>query len=348
MDDLFSPLVVDDDGRQHERRHVRWVEDWEAERCQYCNVRFTFFTRRHHCRWCGKVVCAVCSPKECELRGGHRVRVCVPCYTSLTSITGEGSDTLEDLNLLQGSKSSVPAPMPPSQQQYYNHMRAGVRAQQRQERSGSMGSGSEVSWDWDEQLMQQEQRRKGGGHSGTPRESPSNSHGDPPGVHSGTPRRAGVEQGRNGSSWVRNRRGMEGRHHIGTLYMKVAEAIHLPACERLTDSSRPYVRLCLTGTASCGQEWDPPLRRLHTTSVKYTNKSFEGNKRDLSYDFILYDCIDCCRAFCEPTVGGGMRARIMWPSYTGLGSRGSETQAVKSYKKIKWQNNPVHIYDDLS
>jgi hypothetical protein len=87
-----------------------------------------------------------------------------------------------------------------------------------------------------------------------------------PGTSSG--RESGARDGHRGSGggWVRAHRGLEGRH-IGTLYCKVAEAIHLPACERLTDSSRPYVRLCLTGTASCGKFLILPQHPCFKTSV---------------------------------------------------------------------------------
>lgn len=40
------------------------------------------FTRRHHCRRCGRVVCAACSSRTAPV-GGRSVRVCDECYESM-------------------------------------------------------------------------------------------------------------------------------------------------------------------------------------------------------------------------------------------------------------------------
>jgi hypothetical protein len=59
----------------------RWVPDAEAPNCMQCATEFGFFTRRHHCRLCGAVVCDPCStfrvvrPDEAPLRR----RVCMRC-----------------------------------------------------------------------------------------------------------------------------------------------------------------------------------------------------------------------------------------------------------------------------
>lgn len=37
-----------------------WMRDAECAQCQQCHEPFTFFRRRHHCRYCGK--------------GAHRLR----------------------------------------------------------------------------------------------------------------------------------------------------------------------------------------------------------------------------------------------------------------------------------
>lgn len=39
-----------------------WQPDSEATRCPICDVHFTFFCRKHHCRKCGRIICASCSP----------------------------------------------------------------------------------------------------------------------------------------------------------------------------------------------------------------------------------------------------------------------------------------------
>ena len=40
-----------------------WMPDHRTERCLRCQEPFSLFRRRHHCRLCGDVVCATCSPR---------------------------------------------------------------------------------------------------------------------------------------------------------------------------------------------------------------------------------------------------------------------------------------------
>ena len=42
------------------RARPRWVTDEEAAGCMVCTAEFSFFVRRHHCRYCGSVVCGDC------------------------------------------------------------------------------------------------------------------------------------------------------------------------------------------------------------------------------------------------------------------------------------------------
>lgn len=45
-------------------RQSRWTPDSDAQTCELCRVSFTLLRRRHHCRRCGRCVCAECSPPE--------------------------------------------------------------------------------------------------------------------------------------------------------------------------------------------------------------------------------------------------------------------------------------------
>ena len=63
-----------------------WVPDQAASGCAVCAQAFSLRRRRHHCRMCGAVVCAACSP--------HRPRgkrVCAECVE-------EGGGAALDLN----------------------------------------------------------------------------------------------------------------------------------------------------------------------------------------------------------------------------------------------------------
>ena len=41
----------------------KWTADRDAPRCELCKADFSLFNWRHHCRMCGRCVCAECSPQ---------------------------------------------------------------------------------------------------------------------------------------------------------------------------------------------------------------------------------------------------------------------------------------------
>ncbi|KAF2093620.1 FYVE-domain-containing protein [Rhizodiscina lignyota] len=102
----------DDERRPSDIVLPRWQPDSEVTKCFVCGNTFGFFYRKHHCRKCGRVVCANCSPHRITmprqfivqpppvidltddldgspnrtsvyanpaLGGGAEVRVCNPC-----------------------------------------------------------------------------------------------------------------------------------------------------------------------------------------------------------------------------------------------------------------------------
>lgn len=63
-----------------------WTPDVNVSTCQKCNVKFTIFLRRHHCRACGIIICSTCSQYKMLLshvNANKEVRVCVSCYETL-------------------------------------------------------------------------------------------------------------------------------------------------------------------------------------------------------------------------------------------------------------------------
>lgn len=62
-----------------------WFPDRAIARCQMCAKSFGVLRRKHHCRRCGRCVCATCAPSRCTKalpEFGYRepVRHCVDCF----------------------------------------------------------------------------------------------------------------------------------------------------------------------------------------------------------------------------------------------------------------------------
>ena len=75
------------------------IPDEEADNCMVCNAEFGIWTRKHHCRSCGRVVCAACSPKQMGL-GTKIGRVCNPCYD-------ERMERLDEARMNDGRRTTV-------------------------------------------------------------------------------------------------------------------------------------------------------------------------------------------------------------------------------------------------
>ena len=59
----------------------------EGDCCMACGCRFGLATRRHHCRHCGRLLCAKCSDKDVPILKfslNKPVRVCQTCFDVLT------------------------------------------------------------------------------------------------------------------------------------------------------------------------------------------------------------------------------------------------------------------------
>lgn len=59
-----------------------WAPDESAQFCELCSCEFNFIVRRHHCRQCGKLVCATCSSWRVYIPHLKKdnARVCDVCY----------------------------------------------------------------------------------------------------------------------------------------------------------------------------------------------------------------------------------------------------------------------------
>ncbi|KAK3587800.1 hypothetical protein CHS0354_042763 [Potamilus streckersoni] len=88
----------------------KWVPDSSESVCMVCKEeRFSMFNRRHHCRRCGRVVCATCSQKTTIIKGVS-ARTCDDCYHQMFSTSdkrGSVADLYHHLHKDQHSGTSL-------------------------------------------------------------------------------------------------------------------------------------------------------------------------------------------------------------------------------------------------
>ena len=78
-----------------------WYPDEHVLQCMLCASSFGFFTRKHHCRNCGIVVCAGCSKHTQHVESyGSLQRVCNRCHTDI-------KDVEEEINLLRNQLDHI-------------------------------------------------------------------------------------------------------------------------------------------------------------------------------------------------------------------------------------------------
>lgn len=58
-------------------KNVVWVKDGDRSTCTACQQAFSMLRRRHHCRFCGEVVCGSCT--EFKYVCNIKVRICTTC-----------------------------------------------------------------------------------------------------------------------------------------------------------------------------------------------------------------------------------------------------------------------------
>ena len=57
-----------------------WVNENDVKQCALCQITFTLFVRKHHCRSCGNVFCVACSNHFISVAHSNRKeRVCTTC-----------------------------------------------------------------------------------------------------------------------------------------------------------------------------------------------------------------------------------------------------------------------------
>ena len=82
-----------------------WDRNSSSAACTLCKKSFNLVSRRHHCRYCGKLVCHACSSNKVNLVGSADtnnagVRVCDPCFLIL-AVKEENKQKAEQILLQQ-------------------------------------------------------------------------------------------------------------------------------------------------------------------------------------------------------------------------------------------------------
>lgn len=74
------PPTGKDTAGVEEKQPIPWHDDKLVLKCTRCEVPFSFFKRKHHCRACGQVFCADCTKDYAILpHVKEKQRVCVFC-----------------------------------------------------------------------------------------------------------------------------------------------------------------------------------------------------------------------------------------------------------------------------
>ena len=112
----------------------RWQPDAEVTKCPICGNTFTFWYRKHHCRKCGRVVCANCSPHRITIPRQYIVH---PPDQSSPSPTQGTDPAIEVIDLTEDNEDSTRASSQTTE-----------RRDRRQSRDGhldpALGGGQEV------------------------------------------------------------------------------------------------------------------------------------------------------------------------------------------------------------
>lgn len=95
-----------------------WMPDHSCRVCYHCDTQFTLFTRRHHCRVCGRVFCGKCTSNTVPASyvdtsdtlylGEERLRACDYCYRQWeeeTTLDCNGSEVSANISRSQSEAS---------------------------------------------------------------------------------------------------------------------------------------------------------------------------------------------------------------------------------------------------
>lgn len=83
-----------------------WQSDESVQKCYLCEKPFSVFTRKHHCRNCGKIICDACSSKKIKFDNDNDTeRVCDLCYNCSSDKNSEQCKTYLQTNQFMPKKT---------------------------------------------------------------------------------------------------------------------------------------------------------------------------------------------------------------------------------------------------
>ncbi|KAL4991819.1 FYVE zinc finger-domain-containing protein [Aspergillus falconensis] len=99
------------DNQYVEYNRPRWQPDTEVTECPICRTTFSFWYRKHHCRKCGRVVCASCSPHRITIPRQYIVH---PPASDRSSASALAQRATQIANLERDDSSQSPAALNPA------------------------------------------------------------------------------------------------------------------------------------------------------------------------------------------------------------------------------------------
>ena len=98
----------------------RWQPDSEVSKCPICGTHFSFWYRKHHCRKCGRVVCASCSPHRITIPRQYIVHppmdassgftTARPTNIEVVDLTGDGDESTAAVSTAGRNQAEVSSP----------------------------------------------------------------------------------------------------------------------------------------------------------------------------------------------------------------------------------------------
>ena len=82
-----------------------WEKDEQVKSCRTCTSEFGLFTRKHHCRVCGRVFCAACTEETLMVENfAAPQRCCFECFVQHTAMS-EAEVAMAEANASKYSES---------------------------------------------------------------------------------------------------------------------------------------------------------------------------------------------------------------------------------------------------